>query len=82
MCVWDFPLRLFHWGLLVSIVGAVVSVKAEALWIHERFGLTVLGLIVFRIFWGFLGGHYSLFRQFLATPRMAFYELKRYSDQP
>ena len=76
MRVWDFPLRLFHWGLFVSIVGAIISAKAEALWIHERFGLTVLGLIVFRIFWGFLGGHYALFRQFLATPRMAFYELK------
>jgi cytochrome b len=74
--VWDFPLRLFHWGLLVNIVGAIISAKAEVLWVHERFGLTVLGLIIFRIVWGFLGGHYARFSQFLAMPRVAFQELK------
>ena len=76
MRVWDFPLRLFHWALFVSIVGAIVSAKADVLWVHERFGLTVLGLITFRIVWGFVGGHYALFHQFLAMPRKAFRELK------
>ena len=76
MRVWDFPLRLFHWVLFVSIVGAIISAKMGILWVHERFGLTILGLIVFRIFWGFLGGHYARFRQFLAKPQMAFKELK------
>ncbi len=76
MRVWDFPLRLFHWALFVSIVGAIVSAKADVLWVHERFGLTVLGLITFRIVWGFVGGHYALFHQFLAMPRKAFRELQ------
>ena len=77
MRVWDFPLRLFHWGLAVSIVGAIISVKAEVMWLHERFGLTVLGLITFRIFWGFLGGHYAQFRQFLTSPAIVLQELKK-----
>ena len=76
MRVWDFPLRLFHWGLLVSVVGAIISAKAEVMWLHERFGLTVFGLIIFRIFWGFLGGHYALFCQFLRLPPIAFQEFK------
>lgn len=76
MRVWDFPLRLFHWALVVSIVGAIISAKMGILWVHERFGLTVLGLIVFRIVWGFLGGNYARFRQFLARPRMALKELR------
>lgn len=76
MRVWDLPLRLFHWGLLVSILGAVISAKTEVLWLHERFGLTVLGLIIFRIVWGFLGGHYARFRQFLAMPQVALQELR------
>ena len=76
MRVWDFPLRLFHWALFVSIGGAIISAKMGILWIHERFGLTVLGLIVFRIVWGFLGGHYARFRQFLSRPKVAFQELK------
>ena len=76
MRVWDFPLRLFHWALFVSIIGAIISAKAGVLWVHERFGLTVLGLIMFRIVWGFFGGHYARFHQFLAMPRMAFQELQ------
>ena len=76
MRVWDFPLRLFHWALFVSIFGAIISAKAGVLWVHERFGLTVLGLIIFRVVWGFVGGHYARFRQFLAMPRMAFQELQ------
>ena len=76
MSVWDFPLRLFHWALFLSVVGAIISAKAGVLWVHERFGLTVLGLIIFRIAWGFVGGHYSQFRQFLAMPRMALQELQ------
>ncbi len=76
MRVWDFPLRLFHWALFVSIMGAIISAKADVLWVHERFGLTVLGLIIFRFVWGFVGGHYAQFRQFLAMPQVAFQELK------
>ena len=76
MRVWDFPLRLFHWALFVSIIGAIISAKAGVLWVHERFGLTVLGLIIFRIVWGFVGGQYARFRQFLAMPQMAFQELQ------
>ena len=75
MRVWDFPLRLFHWALSVCIVGAIISAKMGVLWVHERFGLTVLGLIIFRICWGFLGGHYARFRQFILVPQVAFREL-------
>ena len=52
MRVWDFPLRLFHWALFVSIIGAIISAKTGVLWVHERFGLTILGLIIFRIVMG------------------------------
>ena len=76
MLVWDFPLRLFHWSLFICVVGAIISAKAEILWVHERFGLAVLGLVSFRIFWGFLGGHYARFSQFLASPKAAFQGLK------
>ena len=76
MIVWDFPLRLFHWSLFICVVGAIISAKAEVLWVHERFGLAVLGLVTFRIFWGFLGGHYARFGQFLRSPKAALNGLK------
>jgi len=76
MIVWDFPLRLFHWSLFICVVGAIISAKAEVLWVHERFGLAVLGLVTFRVFWGFLGGHYARFGQFLRSPQAALNGLK------
>jgi len=72
MRVWDLPLRIFHWALVIAVIGAVGSAKADVMWLHERFGLTVMGLVAFRIFWGFLGGYYARFSQFLTPPRIAF----------
>ena len=71
MRVWDLPLRIFHWALVVAIIGAVGSAKADVMWLHERFGLTVLGLVAFRIVWGFVGGYYARFSQFLTPPHIA-----------
>ena len=76
MIVWDFPLRLFHWSLFICVVGAIITAKIGVLWFHERFGLAVLGLVTFRIFWGFLGGHYARFGQFLRSPEAALKEMK------
>ena len=58
LLVWDLPLRLFHWGLSIAVIIAVVSVENDRMDVHERAGLTVLGLVVFRIIWGFFGGHH------------------------
>lgn len=69
--VWDLPTRLFHWLLLVGVVGAVVSAKigGNAMVWHFRFGSLVLGLIVFRLLWGLVGGRWSRFASFLYAPR-------------
>ena len=69
--LWDLPTRLFHWLLVIAVVGAIVTVKLGGNWMlwHERFGLMVLGLIVFRVMWGFLGSSYARFSQFLVGPR-------------
>ena len=72
MRVWDLPLRIFHWALVIAVIGAVGSAKVDIMWLHERFGLTVMGLVAFRIFWGFLGGYYARFSQFMTSPRNAF----------
>ena len=71
MRVWDLPLRIFHWGLVIAIIGAVGSAKADVMWLHERFGLTVMGLVAFRVVWGFVGGYYARFSQFLTPPNIA-----------
>ena len=68
--IWDLPTRLFHWALVACIVGAFVSVKLGGLYMdwHVRFGCTALGLILFRLLWGFFGPRYARFSQFVRGP--------------
>lgn len=69
--VWDLPTRVFHWLLVVCVVGAYISVKLGGLWMdwHTRFGLAVLTLIAFRLIWGLFGPRYARFSQFVRGPR-------------
>jgi len=68
--IWDLPTRLFHWALVACIVGAFVSVKLGGLYMdwHVRFGCAALGLILFRLLWGFFGPRYARFTQFVRGP--------------
>ena len=68
--VWDLPTRLFHWLLAVCVVALVVTgyTGGGAMEWHARLGYTVLTLLLFRLVWGFVGGHWSRFRSFLPSP--------------
>jgi len=68
--VWDLPLRLFHWLLVVCVSGSIVSAKigGNAMVWHGRFGLVVVGLLAFRLVWGFVGSTYARFFQFVRGP--------------
>jgi cytochrome b len=76
--VWDMPTRVFHWSLLVCVVGAVTSAQLGGNWMewHLRFGVATLGLLVFRIVWGVVGPRYARFRSFLFPPRVVLAHLK------
>ena len=65
MYIWDLPTRLFHWLLAIFTIIALVSGKLGQMEIHQRAGLAVLSLLVFRFLWGFIGGYYSLFKNFI-----------------
>lgn len=68
--LWDLPTRVFHWLLALSVIGAFVTQKigGNAMVWHGRLGLLVLGLLVFRIIWGFAGSTYARFTQFVRGP--------------
>ena len=68
--VWDLPLRLFHWLLVVLVVVSFVSAKigGNAMQVHLLSGYTVLTLVLFRILWGFLGSTHSRFASFVRGP--------------
>jgi cytochrome b len=69
--VWDLPTRLFHWSLFACVVALVATAKigGNAMVWHLRLGHAVLALLLFRLLWGCVGGHWSRFGSFLYHPR-------------
>lgn len=76
--VWDLPTRVFHWALVVAIVGSFISADegGNALEWHARFGYFILSLVLFRLVWGFVGSHYARFFNFLKSPKVVLGYLK------
>ena len=76
--VWDLPTRVFHWALVLCIVGLVITanVGGNAMVWHFRIGLTVLALLLFRLVWGLVGGRWSRFATFIYSPRSIINYLK------
>ena len=72
--VWDLPIRLFHWLLVVCIVGSFVTINLgdEFIQWHAYFGYSILTLLIFRIVWGFVGSTHARFTSFLPTKKAIF----------
>jgi cytochrome b len=70
--VWDLPTRLFHWTLALCALGLFVTGKigGEAMPWHARLGYAVGSLLLFRVAWGVVGGHWSRFASFTYSPRI------------
>jgi len=68
--VWDWPTRIFHWALASLVVALVITgnVGGNAMVWHFRCGYGVLSLLLFRLLWGFVGGHWSRWRQLTCSP--------------
>ena len=43
--VWDLSLRVFHFILIILIIGSYISAKLDMLNTHQYFGVSILGLI-------------------------------------
>jgi cytochrome b len=68
--VWDLPLRLFHWLFALSIAGSWITAELGFEWtqIHFYLGYWTIGLLLFRIIWGFIGPRHARFSNFLKPP--------------
>lgn len=73
--VWDAPVRVFHWLMVLSFAGAYLTAESER-WrlIHVTLGYTMGGLVAFRIVWGLIGTRYARFSSFVR----GFATVKRY----
>jgi cytochrome b len=71
--VWDAPVRLFHWVLVIAVALAFLSSEEDSAlnrW-HVMAGWVAGILIVFRLIWGFVGGEHSRFSDFVRPSRVA-----------
>ena len=67
--VWDVPVRVFHWLLVFGVAGAWLSAESERWrWWHETLGYTTLGLMAFRLVWGWVGTRHARFADFVRSP--------------
>lgn len=64
--VWDWPVRIGHWLLVMGFVLAWLTSDIEAFdWLHKTAGSVVVGVAFFRVVWGFLGTRYARFSNFV-----------------
>ncbi len=65
--VWDPLVRLFHWSLVIAFAIAWVT-GDELQRLHEAAGYAIVGLLVVRVVWGFIGSARARFSDFVYRP--------------
>jgi cytochrome b len=76
--VWDLPVRLFHWTLVLLMVVSYFTGRWGGDWMKFHFwsGYAILTLLLFRIAWGFVGSTTARFSNFVKGPMAAFGHLR------
>ncbi|MCX9148536.1 cytochrome b/b6 domain-containing protein [Erythrobacter sp. WG] len=79
--VWDPLLRLTHWSFPLLIPALWWTAENSKWALHKQLGLVLLGLLAFRILWGFLGPETARFAQFVKGPRAVLAYLRGGADK-
>ena len=66
--IWDLPTRGFHVLLALCVAGLIATGEIGLMQVHFWLGYLVLTLVLFRLVWGFVGGHWSRFIHFVPSP--------------
>lgn len=67
--IWDVPTRLVHWLMVVLIPTSWWTAEIGRLDYHRYSGYALLGLVVFRLYWGVVGSSSARFSRFVKGPR-------------
>jgi cytochrome b len=68
MRVWDLPVRLFHWAIVLLVPALWATHQWEMLDLHILLGEMMLGMILWRLLWGVLGSSTARFASFVKGP--------------
>jgi cytochrome b len=67
--VWDAPTRIVHWAIALLIPFSWWTATHDQLERHRASGYCLLGLLLFRLIWGFAGSETARFARFVKGPR-------------
>jgi cytochrome b len=67
--VWDWPTRVVHWSFVLLVFLAWITATEDQMDWHRYCGYALLGLIVFRLYWGVVGSAPSRFLNFVRGPK-------------
>lgn len=67
--LWDLPVRLVHWSLVVLLAGLWWTWRSGRMPLHETLGYITLGVLLFRLYWGLFGSSTARFSHFVKGPR-------------
>lgn len=81
MRVWDLPIRLFHWAIVVLIAVSYVTYQLGRMDLHRLSGYTILTLLLFRLVWGFVGSDTARFSAFLKSPVAGLRHLAKFGQR-
>ena len=66
--VWDLPVRLIHWSLVVLVGVSWLTAEIGQLALHHLSGYLIFALVAARIVWGFVGSTTARFAHFVKGP--------------
>ena len=80
--VWDGAIRLFHWSMAAMIVAMWWTAENHAMDWHRRIGMVLVGLVVFRLYWGVFGSTTARFSSFVRGPKAILAYFKKLTTKP
>jgi cytochrome b len=66
--VWDLPVRLMHWGLVIALGVCWWSGVNDQLQYHLYSGYAALWIVLMRVYWGLVGSDTARFTSFVRGP--------------
>lgn len=79
--LWDWPVRICHWSMVILIAACWWTAEEHEIVYHSYCAYALLGVVVFRIYWGFFGSSTARFSQFLRAPGAVFAYVKTLSQR-
>jgi cytochrome b len=67
--VWDTPTRVVHWLMVILLGGSWWTAEKGLMDYHRWCGYWLLGVLAFRLYWGFFGSFTARFVNFVRGPK-------------